>query len=82
VLSQFFGDNTSFQVISDAPEMAGVVRSYGSFTQALEEIKNARIFAGIHFRSACDDGQQLGIHVADYVRSNALQKAHGNDDDN
>ena len=82
VLSQFFGDNTSFDVISDAPEMAGVVRSYGSFTQALEEIKNARIFAGIHFRSACNDGQQLGIGVADYVRSNALQKAHGNDDDN
>ena len=80
VLSTFFGENTSFSVSSDAPEMAGVIRSYGSFSEALDEVKNARIFAGIHFRSACDDGQQLGVNVADYVRANALQRIHGNDD--
>jgi len=68
-------------VTSDAPEMAGVVRSYSSFTEALEEIKNARVFAGIHFRSACDDGSQLGQQVADYVQSNALQRIHGNGND-
>ena len=82
VLSSAFGENTSFSVSSDAPEMAGVIRSYGSFSAALDEIKNARIFAGIHFRSACDDGQQLGVSVADYLRANALQRIHGNDDDN
>ena len=82
VLSRSFGENTSFSVSSDAPEMAGVIRSYGSFSEALEEIKNARIFAGIHFRSACDDGQQLGVNVADYVGANALQRIHGNGDDN
>lgn len=81
VLSRSFGENTSFSVTSDAPEMAGVVRSYGSFTEILEEIKNARVFAGIHFRSACDDGQQLGNQVADYVRSHALQRVHGHRDD-
>ena len=79
VLSEAFGENTSFSVTSDAPEMAGVIRSYGSFSAALDETKNARIFAGIHFRSACDDGQQLGVSVADYVRANALQRINGND---
>ena len=77
VLSRSFGENTSFSVTSDAPEMAGVLRSYSSFTQILEEIKNARVFAGIHFRSACDDGGQLGNQVADYVQTNALQRIHG-----
>jgi hypothetical protein len=80
VLSSSFGENTSFSVSSDAAEMAGVVRSYASFSEALEEIKNARVFAGIHFRSACDDGTQLGARVADYVQSHALQRVNGNND--
>jgi hypothetical protein len=81
VLSNSFGENTSFSVSSDAAEMAGVVRSFGSFSEILEEIKNARVFAGIHFRSACDDGTQLGARVADYVQSNALQRVNGNGND-
>jgi hypothetical protein len=79
VLSNAFGENTSFSVSSDAPEMAGVIRSFDSFSAATDEIKNARIFAGIHFRSACNDGQQLGVSVADYLRANALQRIHGDD---
>jgi hypothetical protein len=78
VLSTSFGENTSFSVSSDAAEMAGVVRSFGSFSESLEEIKNARVFAGIHFRSACDDGTQLGAGVAGYVQSHALQRVNGN----
>jgi len=46
VLSNSFGENTSFSVSSDAAEMAGVVRSFGSFSEILEEIKNARIGGG------------------------------------
>jgi hypothetical protein len=81
VLANSFGENTSFSVSSDAAEMAGVVRSFGSFSEILEEIKNARIFAGIHFRSACDDGTQLGAGVAGYVQSNAAQRVNGSGND-
>jgi len=77
VLATFFGDDTAFSVTSDSPTMVGVTRSFTSFTAALEEIKNARVFAGIHFRSACDDGNVLGIGVADYVLGNALLPVHG-----
>jgi len=80
VLASTFGENTSFSVSSDAPEMAGVVRSYGSFSEILEEIKNARVYAGIHFRSACEDGTQLGARVAGYVQSHALRRVNGNSD--
>lgn len=62
--------------------MAGIVRSYHGFSEILEEIKDARVFAGIHFRSACNAGQQLGSGVADYVKANALQRVPpGADDD-
>jgi hypothetical protein len=53
--------------------MLGVVRSFDSFSTALEEVKDARIFAGIHFRSATTDGQTLGASVAEYVVENAVQ---------
>jgi len=71
VLAHYFGDRTRFSVTSDV--MPGVVRSFDSFSKALDEVQNARIFAGIHFRSATNDGQTLGASVAGYVLENALQ---------
>jgi membrane-associated phospholipid phosphatase len=74
VLAGFFGEKRHFNVDNDL--MIGVTRSFRSFSQALDEVKNARIFAGIHFRSACDDGQATGIQVANWVLDNALLPAH------
>jgi hypothetical protein len=73
VLSSYFGEETAFTVDSD---LSGVTRSFTNFSSALEEVKNARIFAGIHFRTACNDGQALGKGVADYVFANSLQPVH------
>jgi PAP2 superfamily len=77
VLSNYFGENTSFSVDSDV--LLGVTRNFTSFAAALEEIKDARIFAGIHFRSATEDGQTLGIGAANYAISNAFRRLHGDD---
>jgi membrane-associated phospholipid phosphatase len=71
VLAQFFGENTSFSVNSDV--MLGVNRSFPGFPAALAEIRDARVFAGIHFRTACDDGQAVGTAVAEYVLATAFQ---------
>jgi hypothetical protein len=75
VLANYFGDRTRFHAKSDV--MPGVVRSFDSFSAALEEVQNARIFAGIHFRSATNDGQILGASVAEYVLVNAAQPLDG-----
>ena len=74
VLAELFGERTTFEVTSDA--MPGVVRSFRSFSRALAEVKNARIFSGIHFRFATDDGQELGAAAAAYVLENALTRTH------
>ena len=42
----------------------------------LEEIKNARVFAGIHFRSATDDGEALGVSVGHFVLEHAMQRVN------
>ena len=65
ILASEFGEDTRFDVTSDI--LLDVTRSFRSFTEALEEVKNARIFSGIHFRTACDDGTTLGKEVAKYV---------------
>ena len=52
--------------------VVGATLAFGSSVAVLgrsEEVKNARIFAGIHFRSATNDGQNLGASVAKYVLS-------------
>ena len=77
VLASYFGDETSFTVTSDAAAMAGVVRAFASLTSSTDEIKNARVFAGIHFRLATDDGQTLGVSVAGDVQARAFLPLHG-----
>lgn len=78
VLAHVFGDTTWFAMVSDAPSMVGVVRMFGDFSQALKEVANARVFAGIHFRAATDDGQAQGASIGRYVVERALQPVHGN----
>ncbi len=75
ILSAYFGDAAQFGVASDG--MPGVVRYFSSFTAALDEVKDARVFGGIHFRTACDDGQALGTAIGDYILGHALLPIHG-----
>jgi hypothetical protein len=70
ILSQIFGEETSFTVVSNG--LPGVTRSFHNFSAALEEVKNARVFGGIHFRTATVDGTALGIAVGDYVLAHSL----------
>ena len=72
VLADAFGDRTPFTLRSDV--LVGVARTFRSFSEALEDVKGARVFAGIHFRTACDDGTVLGKAVAQYVLDNAFQR--------
>jgi membrane-associated phospholipid phosphatase len=71
VLSHHFGDNTAITVSNDA--LPGQTRSFGSFSAALAEIVDARVFGGIHFRTDCDAGQALGESVAEYVIKHSLR---------
>jgi hypothetical protein len=43
----------------------------------MEEVKNARILGGIHFRTACNDGQALGEAVGNYILGHALLPVNG-----
>jgi hypothetical protein len=77
VLSDAFGENTAFSVTSD---VRPGTRTFSSFSDAVAEIADARVFGGIHFRISCVRGNTLGRAVGDYV-SRHLKRAHGHDHD-
>lgn len=73
VLRLFFRrDDIQFAATSGLP-FAGLTRSYDSFTQAAAENADARVYAGIHFRSAVVDGTRQGQRIGRYVFLHALQ---------
>jgi PAP2 superfamily protein len=79
VLISFFGkDHFDFTVTSEV--LAGVDRSFESFSAADDEATFSRIFAGVHFRSDLTAGQTLGREVADFVLDNFLTPVHGRND--
>ncbi len=75
VLAAYFGDDTSLSL--ESVGLPGVVRTYDSFSSALDEVTLARIYAGIHFRSACVDGRVMGTAIAQYVMEHVAQPDHG-----
>ena len=75
VLAAYFGDDTLFVV--QTPAKAGWVRLFPSFSASIAEVANARVFAGIHFRTACEDGKTLGSEVANYILENRMGRIHG-----
>ena len=75
VLASFYGNDTSFTVTSAG--LPGVEREFMSFSSALHQVEDARIYAGFHFRFSCIDGTTLGNKVADYVMHTLMQPVHG-----
>ena len=53
VLAAYFGEDTPFILQSQADPTR--VRFYPNFPAAIDEVAKARVYAGIHFRTACDD---------------------------
>ena len=75
VLADYFGEETPFMLQS--PAAPGWIRIYPSFSAAVDEVTDARVFAGIHFRAACEDGAVLGSEVAAFILENRMGRIHG-----
>jgi membrane-associated phospholipid phosphatase len=53
--------------------LPGVFRSFATCLDAAEEAAVSRIYGGIHFRFASDDGLQAGISIGEWTFTNYLQ---------
>lgn len=65
-LTKLFGDNFSF-VDSTETEFGLPARSFSSFVQASEEAAISRMYGGIHYRPACENGVVQGKNVGEFV---------------
>jgi membrane-associated phospholipid phosphatase len=72
VLALFYGtDDLPFTTGSDF--LPGVYRSFPTCLAAAEEAAMSRIYGGIHFRSASEDGLQAGISIGEWTATRYLQ---------
>jgi hypothetical protein len=58
--------------------VAGLTRSFTRFSAAIDEIVEARMWSGIHFRSADEQGAKIGRDVAKYRQLHYFGPSHGN----
>lgn len=69
-LRAFFGrDDLSFSAHSTD---SGTTRHYRSLSQAMAELDQARVWAGVHYRFAARDGHRLGSTVSHAVLGHAF----------
>jgi membrane-associated phospholipid phosphatase len=77
VLTLLFGDAPGFVIEATSPQNEGFVRRWQTFSEGVQEVIDARVYSGIHFRTADVAGARLGRQVAQFVVTHALRPAKG-----
>jgi hypothetical protein len=74
-MHEFFGtDKIAFDIVSSRfPGTPAQTRHFDRFSHALKEIIDARVWGGIHFRTADTQGAVLGRKVAHWERKHYFQ---------
>ena len=75
VLEAFLGRHYGFTATSATEP--GVERSFDNLDAFVEDGKLGRIYGGIHFRSAVNDGARQGTRVGKWVLKTLLRPIHG-----
>jgi len=76
VLRMFFGNAPAgdYEITSSFVNPGGpATRTFISLSQAVDEVIEARIWAGLHFRTADVQAVQLGTNVANYAAANYFE---------
>jgi len=58
------------------PGFPSLTRTHNSFSEAIEDVLNARIWMGFHFRTACEEGHDVGLEIARHAVKNFLRPRH------
>src|SRR5882757_6962999 len=81
-LALFFGaEEMNFSATTTNLAALQQVRTYNRFSDAAEDVVNARIYEGIHFRFADVQARKQGRHVAQWVFSHFLRSVDDDDHD-
>lgn len=75
VLPLFF-DTEDLPFTTGSDFLPGVFRSFSTCEDAAEEAALSRIYGGIHFRTASEDGLQAGTSIGEWTFTHYLQPKH------
>ena len=77
VLTEFFGKHYEFSFTAPMAPLTGIptTREFDSFWEAAKEAGMSRIYGGIHFSFANEDGRELGEDVAEWVLDSFAQSS-------
>ena len=68
-----FYDTEDLPFTTGSDFLPGVYRSFSTCLEAAEEAAASRIYGGIHFRSASEDGLQAGISIGEWTFDHYLR---------
>ena len=75
MLSLIFDDAPGFVIEATSSTNPGFTRQWFTFSEGVAEVIDARVYSGIHFRTADEVGAKLGRQVARFVMTHALRPA-------
>jgi hypothetical protein len=73
VVKELFGTEDIPEIAVTSPTAPGVTHRWTNTTAFTEEVANARIWDGFHYRFSTRVGTQMGLRIGEYVAKNVLQ---------
>ena len=71
ILELLFEDNPGVPIVVT---LSGITRQWSSFSEGVQEVIDARVYSGIHFRTSDEVGARLGRQVARFVLKHSLRR--------
>lgn len=72
ILTSEFGDTPGGPIVVT---LSGITRQWSSLSEAVQEVIDARVYSGIHFRNSDEVGARMGRQVAQFVSKHALRRS-------
>ncbi len=70
IMQLIFGDDPDLPITST---ITGVTRQWDTFSEGIEEVIDARVYSGIHFRTADEVGARQGGQIGHFIFTHALR---------
>jgi hypothetical protein len=74
ILESLFGRDPGMTI---SVTLSGITRQWSTFDEAVNEVIDARVYSGIHFRNSDEVGARQGRQVAQFVFTHALRPCRG-----
>jgi hypothetical protein len=71
VLELLFGDDPGMTLVVT---VSGITRQWQTFDQGVEEVIDARIYSGFHFRTSDEAGGRMGRQIARFAWTHTLRQ--------